>query len=211
MDAEEILDRDDAGNDIPAVLQHLAVIGGDIRLAFRDVDDHGIDVLVGRDIQLDGGRKTRAAESYQTRFAHRRDQLRYIIDLGRLDVGRYSLFAVALDEDRVEAIAVGHGDFIDFFDRAGYARVDGRRYKGVTSRNTLTDVDGIAGLDQRHARRADMLTHRQGDHLRHRQFYAFFMCGMLVMRSMNPSPRGVGLFRKAQLIHNKFPLYLRII
>ena len=201
VDVEEFLDGHDAGDDVPAVLEHLAVVGGDVGLTLGGVDDHGVDVLVGRDVQLDGGREARAAEAYQPRLAHGGDQLGEALDVRRLDVRRDALLAVALDEDRVYAVAARHDDLVDLLDLAGHRGVDGRADEGLAARDDLTDVDGIADLDQRHARRADVLGHGQGDHRRHGQLDARRVGGVLVMRSVYPAVGAVGPLRKAELRH----------
>ena len=126
---------------------------------------------------------------------------------GGLDVGREALFAVALDENSVDLAAVGHGDLVDFLDLAGDARVDGSADKGVAPRDLLADVDRVADLDHRLARRADMLGHRQSDHGGHRHDHALFVRGILVVRSVYAALGAVRPLGKAELSHRIPPLF----
>ena len=77
--------------------------------------------------------------------------------------------------------------------------MDGRADKGFAARDLLTDVNGVADLDQRLARRSDMLGHRQGDHRRYGQDQALFVSGILVVRSMDAALGAVRPLRKAEL------------
>ena len=174
------------------------MVRGDVGLTLGDIDDQGVDVLVRGDIELDGCRESRAAETHQTAVADRGDQIGQAFDLGRSDVGRKALFTVAFDEDRIYLTAVGHGDFVDFFDFTGNTGMDRSADKGVASRDLLTDVHDVADLDQRLTRRADMLCHRQCDHTRHRQHQALFVRCILVVRSVYAALGAVGSLRKTK-------------
>ena len=84
--------------------------------------------------------------------------------------------------------------------------MDGSADKGVAPRNLLADVDRVADLDHRLARRADMLGHRQSDHGGYGHDDALFVRGILVVRSVYAALGAVRPLGKAELSHRIPPL-----
>ena len=150
-------------DDIVCVLEHDAVVGGQIRLALRAVDENGVDGLAG--LQLDIGGEGCAAHADDALFLDDLNDLvcgelleRLVGNDGRIE----RVFAIIFDDDAHDAGALVRMRMrLDGDNRAADARVNGSADEARLLADELADVHMIAGVDDGVGRCADV--HRQGN------------------------------------------------
>jgi hypothetical protein len=147
-----------------ALLQHEAVVGGDIGLAFRAVEDQGVGLADGGTDFYVGG-ESRAAHAGNTGGL---DDLYQLFGCKSFDVaagftiGTKGILVIVLDHDGHDLISGGgrpglHGDNF-----AGNARVD-RRTKTGDLADLLAYSDLVSHVHNRLAGRAQVHIHRNDD------------------------------------------------
>ena len=147
------------------MLQHQAVVCGDVGLTFRAVDDDGVG-LADCGTDLDVGGEARAAHTGAARVANDVDDLlgsQGIHVFPGLAVGVQSILEIVLDHHGHRGDAAGAGTGLNSLDGAGDTGVDGRAQSGRLA-DHLTDHHGIALGDHGLTGGADMHRHRN-DHL----------------------------------------------
>ena len=160
-------DELDALQQLPRVLDHRAVVGGDVRLALGAVDDDGVDLApAARD--LERGRERRAAHADDAGLA---DDARDQLGIGQRLLGRggdgirRGVLEVVFDDDGRDHIAEVVEPRLDRGDAAGHGRVHGRGDGGLCLADFLSEPHLVADGDERRTGRADVLGHGN-DHLR---------------------------------------------
>ena len=126
------------------MVEHFAVVDRDVGLAFRSVDDEGVDTCVLFERKFDVGRETSAAETDETRCADRIQEVLFRLDDRRFDILGERHFSVGFDDNGIHHVAVDDPDRFDGFDRAGDGRVDRCADECVSAADDLADFDFIA-------------------------------------------------------------------
>ena len=148
---------------VVGALHHLAVVGGQVRLAFRGVHHVEVDLLeVGRR-QLDIGGEARAAQAHQTAFLYCREERRLVGHLGGCHRVRDGLGAVGFDDHRRVGFAGRIEDGLYGLHGARHAAED---VGGQTPRRVPDEaahVHVVPFLHDGFAQRSDMLLHGQHD------------------------------------------------
>ena len=163
FDAQMLLDGRNTAHHALGAFQKFPVVRGNVRLAFRAVDDEGVDgrKILGRELDRRG--ETRAAQAHQAARLHRRNERSVVRHLGR-NTGRVRrLLAVGPDDDSRYRTAVGHMHGLHGLHGAGHAAVDGCADETARRAHNGTHQHRIALFHRGGARRADMLLHGQHD------------------------------------------------
>ena len=173
-----VLDRDDAAlcagraqdeseavRNALALLDHLAMIRRQKRLALCAVEDHDVRVLALRHVQLDMRGKRRAAHAAQPR---RLDSGRDLFRIDRFDLAhgrelRPFIPHIALDRDAELRLSAKLLPFLDRGHGAGYACVYRDAQSADRLCDDLSDLDGIPLLHAGRGGRADVHSDRDHD------------------------------------------------
>ena len=177
----------DAADDIIAAVQHLLRIAGQPHFTLGSVDQQGIHLLLG--LQLDVGREACAAQTHQAALAHGCEEAGLIGHFRCLDSRVHGLFAIGLDNDRVAHAAIGQTEGLHRGNRAGDAGVDVCRDEAASLADLSANEYLVALFDQSFGGSADMLAHEDAylRGQRHRDRFACSSC--LVMRRMRAKRR----------------------
>jgi hypothetical protein len=145
------------------VLDHDAMVGGQVGLALRTIDDQGRNVPAPGRGKLDMGRERRAAEAHHAGFLH-----------GAHDLGTGEPFpmgyqplprdlgceAVHLDSHRLRHRPVGMGPPFDAGDDAGRRGVNGHGHEAVGLADLVAPLDVVADGHAEGRRFAGVLAER---------------------------------------------------
>ena len=144
------------------MLDHLAVVGGEVRLALGAVHQPGVDAAeVG--VHLCPGGEARASQAHDAAVLERLDQAGKVFDFGWRNGGVYALLAVGLYDHRLVGHAVRVVDRADLFDGARHGRKDVCREPCVRMAHQLPNINVLLAFDLRHAWRTNVLLHGQDD------------------------------------------------
>ena len=136
------------------MLNHGAVIAGDIRLTLGTVYKHCLNGAVSDSVKLRPDRESRAAEADDAAVTHGGKELVKIMHFGRFHGGVCFHLAVALNADG-DGIAVG----LNRLDGAGDAGVDRHGILTVLAGDELAYIDVLTDLDRRCRRSAGVHVH----------------------------------------------------
>ena len=166
---QDLQDDAQAADDALGRFAHQAVVGRDVGLALRAVDDDGVD-LAEAGGELDGRGKARAAHAGDAGLADDGDEVLGAhggdgLGVPRLDRGAERVAAVGLDDDGRLQVPARMGPGLDGRDRAGHGGVDGDA-EALAVADLLADGHTVSDFDERLAGRADVLRHRDGDDAR---------------------------------------------
>ena len=162
LEAEGLHQDAHAADDLLALLQHQPVVGGDVRLTLRTVEDQRVHLAqAGADLHVGG--EAGAAHTGDTGLL---DDLHDLVgrQLGVVGMGGElrapGVLEIVLD-DHGHALAAAHvGTGLHRLDRAGHRRVDGGAQAGDLA-DLLAHLHLVAHRDDGLAGRADV--HRHGD------------------------------------------------
>ena len=177
----------DAADDIIAAVQHLLRIAGQPHFALGSVDQQGIHLLLG--LELDVGREACAAQTDQAALTHSLEEAGLIGHFRCLDSRVHGLFAIGLDDDRVAHAAIGQTEGLHCGNRAGDTGVDVCRDEAASLADLCANEHLVALFDQSFCGSADVLAHEDAylRGQRHRDRFACSSC--LVMRRMRAKRR----------------------
>ena len=165
VDAEYLRGDGGAFEDRFGAFEHETVVGGEVGLAFRAVQDERVDDLFGRGRELYVGRERRAAHADDAGVG---DALFEDLAVGvlpvrdRVEAGAPFVLAVGNDLDGRDRAAVGAGNFDDVADRAAGGRVDRGGDESAGLGDELPLLHRVALLDDGLRRRADVLLDGDG-------------------------------------------------
>ncbi len=153
------------GDDVGGMFAHQSIIAGDIRFAFRTVDQQRVDGAIGAGIEFDETRETGAAQTDDAGIAHAIAQF-VRIELQRITaegVRRGLVEPVGFDDHagRAQAGWMRHRVFGNLDHRAGAGGVDRHAHIAARLRDHLAFEYAFAGFYQRLGRLADVLRKRQ--------------------------------------------------
>ena len=150
-----------AADDLLGHLQHDAVVGRDVGLALRRIDDHGVDLAqAAADLHMGGKRCAAASDD-----ACVLDDLRQLFPgefigvLHGFDVLADRILMVVFNDHRHAVRAVEMRTRLHCDDRAGYTCVDRRRYEPSGFADFLSQLHGIPHCHDGFAGCADMKGH----------------------------------------------------
>ena len=139
------------------------MVGGEVRLALRAVEQEIVDLLILGRRELDVRREGRAAHADDAGIGQNaHDVLRSVG--GDVAVGRHAAFVplilkVVFNDDAVDGVAAGDETRLDGNDLAGDRCVHGCGHIALDLAHLLTALDLIAHADAGRAGRADVLRH----------------------------------------------------
>ena len=192
--AEHLLHDGGADDDFFRTLDHDAVVAGQERFALGAVENQAFRHLAGRRAELDVGRESRTAQTYDT------GGLDLVQDGGLVvgDGGHELLAAVdrgipfiAFDgdlhvHDGIAGEVLARGDGLD---RARYGRMDEGGDESARFRDHLADKDFVAHGDDRLGRGAEVLGHRDIDGLRERELLDGAFAGIFAVVGVDTTHR----------------------
>ena len=161
LEAQRLHDEAHAAQDRLSPLQHEPVVGGDVGLALRAVDENGVD-LAHRAGELDVGGESRAAHAGDAGLLHNVDDLlgsEHIHIVPVPDCLAGGVLEVVLDHYGHHLAAASMGPGLHGHDLAGDAGVDGRAKSGDLA-DLLSDGDLVSHGHDGLTGRAHMHGHR---------------------------------------------------
>ncbi len=146
------------------MLHHQPMVGGQVRLTLRAIEDHGVDRLVAGRREFNARGEARASHADD---AGRADVFDQLLGVGEtpLGEGRHrlpGLFRCSFNHDGGAGATCGGERFFEGDHLACGWRVDRRGDKSAGLGDQLPPRDRIADLDNRLGGRAEMLRHRYG-------------------------------------------------
>ena len=159
---KQLQDHLQALHHLLAFLQHHPIVGGEIRLTFRSVDNDKVNLVrfLGRQLHMGG-----KARSSQARDARLLDNLQNLFgrQRGRIPLLSHACYgpvlAVIFHDHALHHVSAGGTALLDALDRAGHRTDDIGRNETAGFPDLLSHQHRIAFLDQRHRRGPDMLGH----------------------------------------------------
>ena len=153
----------DAVEDVMGVLDEAPVVGGDIGLTLRAVDDQHVDLVqvLGGQLHRRGGSRRRPGPGPLARTASTKDFIS--VTCGGGDGGVHRLLAVRGDDHGLLGRAVGRGNGGDLGHRTGNAGVDVGGDEAPCLAHHGAHIHLVALGDGRGGGGADVLSHGQDD------------------------------------------------
>ena len=171
----------DAAENEVGVLDHTAVVGGDIGLALGTVDDQRVDLVQVLGGQLHRRGEARAAQTHQAAGTHRILEGLQVRDLGGGHGGVGGLLPVGDDDHRGLLGPIGPDDGSDAIHLAGHAGVDVRGDKAAGLAHHGTHIDLISLFHRGRGGRSDVLGHGQDNLGGQRHHYCLQIGSPLLM------------------------------
>ena len=154
---------------VAAVFQGLPVVGGDVGLALRHVDQQGVNGLALGHVELYMGGEARAAQAHQPGGPGGLGQLLLGGDGGRRGDGRVFLhFAVGFHHHGLGHLAAGEHHLGDFRHRAGHGGVHRGADVGIAVAHHGAHIHVVPFLHRGDTGRANVLLHGQNHFFRGR-------------------------------------------
>ena len=173
LHVEGLHHQTNAVNDAIGVLHHQPMIGRQVRLALRAVNDEHLDGLALGWAQLHRGGEGRAAQTHNASVAHDLLQFRRRQAFGMIVEGQLHplILVVVINDDGHGLTAIGQNAGLNIHHRTGHGCVDRRGHEATRFTDELTHTNVVALLHQRLGGSADMLRQRNDDPRRRGQHF----------------------------------------